>query len=130
MNVRLSSTQERGLIVLIAVAIVAVGISFYAPVIRHTRVSAVAPIIVENAHVIVPRFLSSRPKININNAGLDELTRLPGIGETLAARIIAYRAAHGPFTRVEELKAVSGIGDKVVTQIRALVMLEEKKSER
>ncbi len=130
MNVRISSTQERGLIVLIAIAIIAAGISFYVPDMRRARVSVAAPIIVENARIIVPRFLSSRPKININNAGLDELTQLPGIGETLAARIIAYRAAHGSFTRVEELKAVSGIGDKVVTQVRDLVTLEMKKNGR
>ncbi len=130
MNVRISSTQERGLIILIAVAIIAAGIAFYVPVMRRARVSASAPIMVENVRIIVPRFLSSRPKVNVNTGGISELTRLPGIGETLAARIIAYRTVHGPFTRVDELKAVSGIGDKVVTQVRDLVTLEPKKSER
>ena len=48
--------------------------------------------------------------LNINEATAAELRELPGIGETLAARIVEYRTENGPFESVEELLAVQGIG--------------------
>lgn len=48
--------------------------------------------------------------VDINHATLDELTALPGIGETLAQRILDYRTEHGNFSVPEELLNVSGIG--------------------
>ena len=50
-------------------------------------------------------------KLNINTAGAAELTALPGIGEVLAERIVAYREEHGPFTAVEDIQNVPGIGE-------------------
>ncbi|MFI8739609.1 ComEA family DNA-binding protein [Stutzerimonas zhaodongensis] len=49
--------------------------------------------------------------ININSADAETLTReLKGIGATKAKAIVAYREAHGPFTSVDELLEVKGIG--------------------
>ena len=48
--------------------------------------------------------------IDINSAGLEELCALPGIGETLARRILDHRNGNGPFERPEELMNVAGIG--------------------
>ncbi len=48
--------------------------------------------------------------ININSATQSELETLPGIGPVTAQKIIAYRQEHGPFTKIEELLEVSGIG--------------------
>ena len=70
--------------------------------------------------------VSSTPdeKIDINHATAEELATLPGIGEVLAERIIAYREAHNGFASVEEIMDVSGIGEKKFTQISALITLE------
>ena len=51
-------------------------------------------------------------KININIASQSELTDLPGIGNVLASRIVDYRRQHGDFLRIEDLRNVSGIGEK------------------
>lgn len=59
--------------------------------------------------------------VNINTATLEALdSRLPGIGPSLAQRIIDYRSQH-PFTRKEDLKEVSGIGDKRYESIQDLI---------
>lgn len=50
--------------------------------------------------------------VNINTADQGQLDTLPGIGSTLAQRIIQYRENNGPFKDIEDLKDVSGIGDK------------------
>ena len=51
-------------------------------------------------------------KVDINTAAVDQLQQLNGVGPALAQRIIADRQANGPFKTVEDLKRVSGIGDK------------------
>ena len=51
-------------------------------------------------------------KININLASQSELTDLPGIGSVLASRIIDHRRQHGDFLRIEDIRNVSGIGEK------------------
>ncbi len=48
--------------------------------------------------------------VNINTATAQQLATLPGIGEVLAARIVAYRKEHGPFASVDGLLEVEGIG--------------------
>ena len=51
-------------------------------------------------------------KININIATQSELTDLPGIGAVLASRIVDYRRQHGDYSRIEDIRNVSGIGEK------------------
>jgi len=51
-------------------------------------------------------------RININLASQSELTDLPGIGAVLASRIIDYRRQHGDFLRIEDIRNVTGIGEK------------------
>jgi len=51
-------------------------------------------------------------KININKATKSELMDLPGIGNVLASRIVDYRDQHGDFSRIEDIRNVSGIGEK------------------
>ncbi len=62
--------------------------------------------------------------ININEAGITLLTCLPGIGDALAQRIISYRDEHGPFSCVEDLLNVSGIGEKKLEGFREYVLID------
>lgn len=50
--------------------------------------------------------------VNLNTASKDDLVALPGIGPVKAQAILDYRAAHGPFKSIEQLKDVKGIGAK------------------
>lgn len=56
--------------------------------------------------------------VNINTASKKELDALPGIGETLAQRIIDYRSANGPFSTVDDLTKVKGIGEKTLEKLK------------
>lgn len=62
--------------------------------------------------------------ININTASLAELDTLPGIGPALAERIIQHREANGPFQTIEDLKSVSGIGNKKFEDLRQRVTVQ------
>ena len=84
------------------------------PVVREENVfySEVAPVN-ENAD-----------KININNAGREELSKLRGIGASLADRIIAYRQSHGGFGAAEEIMNVSGISESKFADIKDDICIE------
>lgn len=59
--------------------------------------------------------------VNINNATIEQLTSLPGIGNTKAAAIVAYREENGGFSSIEDLKNVSGIGDATFANIKQMI---------
>lgn len=63
-------------------------------------------------------------RIDLNTATAKELQRLPGIGETLSAAIVAEREANGPFASAEDLLLVPGIGEKRLEAIRDLITVE------
>jgi competence protein ComEA len=65
-------------------------------------------------------------KVNINQADAWLLIALPGIGETLAKRIIDYREQNGPFRSTDELLKVPGIGDSVYARINRLVSVADR----
>jgi competence protein ComEA len=61
--------------------------------------------------------------VHLNSANAGDLDALDGIGPSLAARIVAYRVAHGGFRSVDELDEVSGIGPKRLEALRPLLAL-------
>lgn len=63
-------------------------------------------------------------KININTADIDLLQTINGVGESLASKIIDYRKQNGKFKSVEDLKNVSGIGDKKFEDIKDKVIVK------
>jgi competence protein ComEA len=89
----------------------------------------------DGQQVLVPRSAPASPSggvaaemgaaatalVNVNTATAEELETLPGIGEVLAATIVQYREEHGPFTSVDQLVDVSGIGEVTLEEIRDLV---------
>ena len=67
--------------------------------------------------VIQPQEATGAPResdgrININSATRSELMDLPGIGSVLSERIVEYRKINGSFSKIEDLRKVSGIGEK------------------
>lgn len=63
---------------------------------------------------------SSTGKINLNTASKDELKTLPGIGDSRADEIIRYRENTG-FSKIEDIKNISGIGDKTYEKLKDLI---------
>jgi competence protein ComEA len=61
-------------------------------------------------------------RIHLNRATAAELDDLPGIGPVIAERIVAHRTEHGPFTAVEDLLDVPGIGEAKLASLRDLVV--------
>ena len=59
--------------------------------------------------------------VNINTAGMTELTGLPGIGQTRAQAIIDHRNKHGPFEKIEDIMQVNGIKQAAFEQIRGMI---------
>ncbi len=57
--------------------------------------------------------------VNINTANAAQLTQLPGVGPAIAQKIIDYRTANGPFTSVDDLTKVPGIGAAKLAQIKS-----------
>jgi len=64
---------------------------------------------------------SSGGKIDINHATAVELQQLKGVGEVVSQRIVAYRDEKGSFKRIEDIKKVKGIGEKVFEKIKDLI---------
>jgi len=63
-------------------------------------------------------------KVNINTATEDQIALLPGIGPKLATEVVNYRTNSGNFKAIEDIKKVSGVGDKKFEKIKNFIAVE------
>ena len=78
-------------------------------------------VLYNNQIIVIPKH--SYNLISINNADIDTLVTLPGIGNSIASRIIEYREKYGNFVNLDELKNVKGIGEKKFNKIKPYICL-------
>ena len=78
-------------------------------------------VLYNNQIIVIPKH--SNNLISINNADIDSLVTLPGIGNSIASRIIEYREKYGNFVNLDELKNVKGIGEKKFNKIKPYICL-------
>jgi competence protein ComEA len=67
---------------------------------------------------------SEETKINLNEATKEEFESLPGIGPAKAATFIQYREENGPFKKIEDIKNISGIGDKTFEKLKEYIFVQ------
>jgi comEA protein len=84
------------------------------------------------ASPIVPTAAAAAPAaeskpVDINAAASDDLEAVPGIGKSLATRIVAFREKNGAFKSVDELLKVQGIGEKSLEKLRPYVTVGKAK---
>ncbi len=123
--VRLAATSR------VADAVAAAG--GFAPV-ADTRSVNLAAGLMDGIQVHIPRTGEQSPraavgggasedKVAVNQATVEDLQRLPGVGPVLAGRILDYRNAHGPFLVVEDLLDVPGIGEGRLAELRDQIVI-------
>ncbi len=88
---------------------------------QHVHIASVAEVAAEAPAAPGAPGAAAGGLLDLNRASAAELEELPGIGPTLAGRIVARREEQGPFRAVEELREVTGIGEKLFAQIAPLV---------
>ena len=88
-----------------------------------------ARFLVDGEHLSIPTIGEELPaadvsggRVSLSLASPSELETLPGIGPTIAARIVAWRETHGPFRHVDDVLAVSGIGPATLEGFRDQVV--------
>jgi len=74
----------------------------------------------------VPGLLLAATPVNINQADAAVIARsLDGVGQAKAEAIVAWREAHGPFKKADDLRHVKGIGKATIERNRAAILLAD-----
>lgn len=72
---------------------------------------------------VLPAFAQETQLVNLNKAGIEELSTLKGVGPVTAKKILDFRSENGSFQSVEQLKDVSGIGDAKFEKLKDQVTI-------
>ena len=91
--------------------------------IRVPRVGESAPRASRSHKTVRKKRASVRMTVDLNSASAGELAQVPGLGQTLAERIIAYRAQNGPFASLDELADVSGFTPRRIDTLAQYLVL-------
>ncbi|XIF19671.1 MAG: ComEA family DNA-binding protein [Acetilactobacillus jinshanensis] len=75
----------------------------------------------QTVYIPVKGEIKGSGKINLNSADEKQLQSIDGIGEKRAEKIVEYRKSHGNFKQIDDLKKISGIGDKFLANIKVHV---------
>ena len=62
-------------------------------------------------------------KVNINTADMEQLMKIPGVGEGTAKKIIDYRNSNGQFKTLDQLKSIQGIGEKKYEKMKDMITM-------
>ena len=108
------ATQRADLDLLNLAAPLADGMKIEVPTRSATPATAPAPAVPTSA---------APPAVSLNSADVQELETIPGVGPVTASAIVAHRDEAGPFTSIEQLMDVSGIGPATLESIRPYVTL-------
>lgn len=109
----LTEKEQLTLAILGALSLAALGLLLWQ---RQTPPLVIEPALEQTAQWDAA--LASARQVDVNTATVAELERLPGVGPTLAERIVEYRSVHGRFRTPEELQHVHGIGPKTYEALR------------
>ncbi|MBT2643714.1 helix-hairpin-helix domain-containing protein [Bacillus sp. ISL-41] len=93
----------------------------------HDEMAIYIPRIGEEVKAVLPAQLeesAGKGTVNLNSAESSDLQTLPGIGPAKADAIIKHRETNGPFKSIEDLKEISGIGDKTFEKLKDLISVK------
>lgn len=119
----LSRAERLVIVVLVLSALLGVGINYYKKIYYRVDLRA-EPSELVKSNIDIDKLIIEAKLVNINKASPEELTRLPGIGEVLAERIISYRNTKGPFRRIEDITGVKGIGPEKFNKIKEFLIVQ------
>jgi comEA protein len=128
----LTRAEQRVLLFLSATLLIGAGIRFYQEAFPPTRQfdyrsadSSFTAFRDELASdTIKKKTGTTGQEIDINSASKDELVGVPGIGKTLAERIVLYRENEGEFTSIEDLQKVKGISKKKLEKLKPYITVQ------
>lgn len=91
---------------------------------ENSDLSALNPhIVLKDGDVLIIEGKQSLAKVSINTARREELETLPGIGPSMAQKIIDHRNSYGLFQRIEDIMKVKGIKEKLFEKIKDLIRI-------
>ena len=98
--------------------------NFEKSILIFLAISLVLGLSLKLAHVKHQEPVKKNVKVNINEAGIDELLEIPGVGPRTAKNIVEYRKEHGKFRSIEEIRHVKGIGKSKFKRIKDYIKVQ------